>query len=362
MLELLYAAGLRVSELAGLDLADVNLSGRMVRVLGKGGKQRLVPFNGAAAAAIRQWLGDREPLSAIEDSLARLARLTRDWTAADFEGPRLPAQLEKVQVLFNGRDLTGWHGMAHFDPYKLEALSPEDRENAAVWVGALWDAYKADVAAAREGSEAIAIFREARERGMPFDVVLLDLNLPGMDGLETMKILRDHDPEVACIVVTAYGSIRSAVDAIRANAPSVETIVVTGGFGRGEGTPVVRDGVRAPANDYDLLATGHGAPALDGMGDALAREFGMDFVDLPPVTPTPTQLRRSLSCSPAGLRGGSSFSRIAPALWITVVTSAWCATSAAASRVARASPRSTAMDFTFGEFTAAGLRASTNTS
>ncbi len=60
ILELFYASGLRLSELAGLDIDDVNLSGRMVRVLGKGGKQRLVPFNGASAKAIRAWLHDRE--------------------------------------------------------------------------------------------------------------------------------------------------------------------------------------------------------------------------------------------------------------------------------------------------------------
>ena len=48
ILELFYASGLRLSELVALDLDDVNLSARMVRVLGKGGKERLVPFNHAA--------------------------------------------------------------------------------------------------------------------------------------------------------------------------------------------------------------------------------------------------------------------------------------------------------------------------
>jgi integrase/recombinase XerC len=56
ILELFYASGLRLSELAGLDLDDVNLSARMVRVLGKGGKQRLVPFNSSTAEAIRRYL------------------------------------------------------------------------------------------------------------------------------------------------------------------------------------------------------------------------------------------------------------------------------------------------------------------
>ncbi len=62
ILELFYASGLRLSELVGLDLEDVNLSGRMSRVLGKGGKQRLVPFNTSAAKAIRAYLNDRELL------------------------------------------------------------------------------------------------------------------------------------------------------------------------------------------------------------------------------------------------------------------------------------------------------------
>jgi integrase/recombinase XerC len=62
ILELFYASGLRLSELAGLDLDDVNLSGRMVRALGKGGKERLVPFNTTTAKAIREYLKDREAI------------------------------------------------------------------------------------------------------------------------------------------------------------------------------------------------------------------------------------------------------------------------------------------------------------
>jgi integrase/recombinase XerC len=57
ILELLYAAGLRVSELVGLDWPDVDLSGRVVRVMGKGSKERMVPFGRPAAEALRQWLG-----------------------------------------------------------------------------------------------------------------------------------------------------------------------------------------------------------------------------------------------------------------------------------------------------------------
>jgi integrase/recombinase XerC len=62
ILELFYASGLRLSELVGLDVDDVNLSSRTVRVLGKGRKERLVPFNRTTEAAIRAWLQDWEGL------------------------------------------------------------------------------------------------------------------------------------------------------------------------------------------------------------------------------------------------------------------------------------------------------------
>ena len=60
ILELFYASGVRVSELVGLDVSDVNLSSRVIRVMGKGAKERQVPINQSAADAIRKYLGDRE--------------------------------------------------------------------------------------------------------------------------------------------------------------------------------------------------------------------------------------------------------------------------------------------------------------
>ena len=62
MLELLYGSGLRVSELAGLDLGDVDLDGRSVRVLGKGKKERLVPMGGKCVEALVRYLGRRAEL------------------------------------------------------------------------------------------------------------------------------------------------------------------------------------------------------------------------------------------------------------------------------------------------------------
>ena len=59
MLELLYASGLRVSELAALTLDAVDRAGRTVRVLGKGRKERIVPFGASAARALEAYLADR---------------------------------------------------------------------------------------------------------------------------------------------------------------------------------------------------------------------------------------------------------------------------------------------------------------
>lgn len=59
LLELLYGAGLRVGEAAAVRLADVDLEGGVVRVHGKGGKERVVPFGPPAADALRAWLDAR---------------------------------------------------------------------------------------------------------------------------------------------------------------------------------------------------------------------------------------------------------------------------------------------------------------
>lgn len=74
-LELLYAAGLRAAELVGLDLADVDLPGRLVRVRGKGGKERVVPFGRAAAQALAAYLPIRAEWRARAGEVAELEPL-----------------------------------------------------------------------------------------------------------------------------------------------------------------------------------------------------------------------------------------------------------------------------------------------
>jgi integrase/recombinase XerC len=58
ILELLYATGVRVSELCGLDLGDVDYERSLIRVIGKGSKERAVPMGRPALAAVCAWLAD----------------------------------------------------------------------------------------------------------------------------------------------------------------------------------------------------------------------------------------------------------------------------------------------------------------
>jgi integrase/recombinase XerC len=94
ILELFYASGLRLSELVAVDLEDLNLSGRMVRVMGKGRKERLLPFNQSAADAIRAWMKDRAALLTGRGPKARVSPKPPQAAKADplfvnYRGTRL---------------------------------------------------------------------------------------------------------------------------------------------------------------------------------------------------------------------------------------------------------------------------------
>ena len=72
IIELLYATGIRVSELAGLDLGSIDHQRQLLRVLGKGRKERAVPFGAPAKKALQSWVDQARPVLETPDSAAAL--------------------------------------------------------------------------------------------------------------------------------------------------------------------------------------------------------------------------------------------------------------------------------------------------
>jgi integrase/recombinase XerC len=68
MMELMYSSGLRLAELTGLDLGDLDLEDRTVRVLGKGSKTRIMPVGRQAVAALRRWLKERVAIARADEN------------------------------------------------------------------------------------------------------------------------------------------------------------------------------------------------------------------------------------------------------------------------------------------------------
>ena len=109
-LELLYASGIRVGELTALDIDDVDLGGGVVKVMGKGGKERTVPFGGPARAAIDAWLRLGRPQVAVASSGPALL-LGRRGRRADPRQIRAAVH-ELLSHLPDAPDL-GPHGLRH---------------------------------------------------------------------------------------------------------------------------------------------------------------------------------------------------------------------------------------------------------
>ncbi|WP_216208801.1 tyrosine recombinase XerC [Amycolatopsis aidingensis] len=109
VLELLYATGVRVSELCGLDLGEVDFDLRVIRVIGKGDKERVVPFGAPAERAVRAWVEQGRP------------KLLREETSALFLGvrgrrldPRTVRRLvHDAAGAVPGSTVTGPHGLRH---------------------------------------------------------------------------------------------------------------------------------------------------------------------------------------------------------------------------------------------------------
>jgi site-specific recombinase XerD len=106
LLELIYGAGLRVGEAVGADIHDVDTDERLIRVRGKGGKERIVPFGPPAAKAIADWAGQLDQLGSAAEEKA-LFRNNR--------GGRLSARSAWRIV----RDAGASHGIHKVHPHAL---------------------------------------------------------------------------------------------------------------------------------------------------------------------------------------------------------------------------------------------------
>jgi integrase/recombinase XerC len=110
VMELFYAAGIRVSELCGLDVGDVDGERRGVRVLGKGGRERVVPMGVPAARALRQWQLAGRPRLAVPRSGPALF-LGRRGGRLD---PRTARRVVHALIAATGSvPDTGPHGLRH---------------------------------------------------------------------------------------------------------------------------------------------------------------------------------------------------------------------------------------------------------
>ncbi len=153
ILETLYATGLRVSELVGLTLSGLNLNRGLVRVVGKGGRERLVPLGEQAIESVEQWLAkgrpsfdsrsDRVFLSRSGRPLTRVAiwqRLRQHAQGAGISKPVYPhllrhsfathlldhgADLRVVQLLLGHADLSTTQIYTHVSRSRLQALHRE---------------------------------------------------------------------------------------------------------------------------------------------------------------------------------------------------------------------------------------------
>lgn len=110
VLELLYATGLRVGELCGADVDDVDAGRRALRVLGKGGRERTVVYGVPAAAALRRWLADGRPALARPGSPPALLLGARGGRL----DPRIArAVVHRAVAAVPGAPDTGPHGLRH---------------------------------------------------------------------------------------------------------------------------------------------------------------------------------------------------------------------------------------------------------
>jgi DNA-binding NtrC family response regulator len=97
-------------------------------------------------------------------------------------------------------------------------LVVDDEEALRFLLASELEAEAFDVQSAGDGDEAIELIRKKIERNERFDVILLDIKMPKVDGFEVLKFVKSGAPETKVIVLTAYADVKNAIESLRQGA------------------------------------------------------------------------------------------------------------------------------------------------
>lgn len=101
---------------------------------------------------------------------------------------------------------------------KQRVLVVDDEESLRFLLASELAAESFEVQTAGDGEEAIEMIRKKIEKSEKFDVVLLDIRMPKLDGWEVLKFIKSNVPETRVIMLTAYADVKNAIEALRLGA------------------------------------------------------------------------------------------------------------------------------------------------
>jgi DNA-binding NtrC family response regulator len=97
----------------------------------------------------------------------------------------------------------------------LRVLVVDDDETLRMTIRACLLTRGYEVSEAADGVEALEVIEKQRAQGNPFEVVILDVNMPRMSGIEALSKIKQQNPATLCLVLTAYSNVKCAVNAIK---------------------------------------------------------------------------------------------------------------------------------------------------
>lgn len=101
---------------------------------------------------------------------------------------------------------------------KPKILVVDDEEALRFLLASELEAEAFEVQSAGDGDEAIELVQKKSEQGDRFDVVLLDIKMPKVDGFEVLKYVKGNVPETKVIMLTAYADVKNAIESLRLGA------------------------------------------------------------------------------------------------------------------------------------------------